>query len=163
MNYTRPSTRTTHFAKANHKDHGTTFKSSQNVRHWLVLRALDAHRAGEYVSDSKEMEHAFGLVVDGVRSGKIKLAYKPPTLLTFALPGREDPMHLQAMVYWCTQMNCSLEILADAHCSLGSKAPLKDLFEIIARLKREHFANLRWKKTVLKETMTPATVPMPLL
>lgn len=65
------------------------------------------------------------------------------------------------MVYWCAKIRCSLEVLAEAHSSLGNNAPLKDVFETIGRFKRKEPANRFWDKTMATETITPATMPAP--
>ena len=161
MNYTAKLNTSTVFTKVDNRDCGT-FHTSQNVRYWRVLRALETSAAGDYVTDARELADAFELVLKGVRDGRIKLSYSPASLLVFDIPPRHDPLYLQAMVFWCAKMRCSLEVLVDAHSTLGNSAPVKDLFMIVSRSRREQLNPHLWEKTLVRDTFTPATVPVPL-
>ncbi|MDO9402604.1 MAG: hypothetical protein Q7T87_01080 [Polaromonas sp.] len=136
----------------------SSFRCSDIVRYWLVLCALDNHRAGDYVSNARHLEAVFALIIDGVRTGRITLDFRPESFVAFHLPARHDPQYIQALVYWCAKMKCPFEIMVVAHSQLGNHASLRRLFSVVGRLHRE-LTGIQSDKVMLRRDPYPPTIP----
>lgn len=81
------------------------YSKSELVREFLVLHAF----SGSRLSQVDRLEHAVAIAFDkvcrGIKQGLIELDYVPCESDRMNIPAIEHPHHMQALLYWCAQLD----------------------------------------------------------
>ncbi|MFC6282950.1 MULTISPECIES: hypothetical protein [Polaromonas] len=113
------------------------YSKSELVREFLVLHAF----SGSRLSQVDRLEHAVAIAFDkvcrGIKQGLIELDYVPCESDRMNIPAIEHPHHMQALLYWCAQLGCTLHVLVDAYSTLGSTPSVESIRAKVWQLWRE--------------------------
>ncbi|MDO9402578.1 MAG: hypothetical protein Q7T87_00945 [Polaromonas sp.] len=137
------------------------YSKSQDVRDWLVHTAL----AGNNIPLTPDLHAshaaAFRRAREGVRKGLIELDYAPADEQVVDVPPINHPHHMQAMLYWCVRLDCTLELMSEAYAQLGRGMAFDQVAVTVRRLEAEESKNQRgWLRTRGRTISPAATMPM---
>ncbi|MDO9405564.1 MAG: hypothetical protein Q7T87_16140 [Polaromonas sp.] len=137
------------------------FSSSQAVREWLVYQALASGNKPLPPSLRVMGPGAFERVCMLLRKGLLELDYKPDHLQIVHVPPINDPLYMQAMLYWSVRLKCTLPLLAEGYAQLGKYASFDQVQLKVRELQEEEKASKRWMRTDGHTHGAAATLPMP--
>ncbi len=101
-------------------DEAQAYGASEAVRELLVLLALSNSPLEKPAELEQATAMAFTNVCHDMKHGLVLLDYQPLDPQTLDIPPIAHPQHMQALLYWSCQLDCTLSGLAEAHAQLGS-------------------------------------------
>jgi hypothetical protein len=137
------------------------YVNSDAVRQWLVLMALSGKNNSPMTEDLSMGEAlAFNNVCAGVQSGQIELDYAPANGQTLDIPRMDHPLYMQALLYWSTQLRCTVQVLAETHATLGSLPSLEQACTAVRQIEREAVITRSWRNSSKRRRSGGETIPM---
>ncbi|RYX91124.1 MAG: hypothetical protein EOO28_27040 [Comamonadaceae bacterium] len=143
------------------------YSRSQYVRDWLVYTALAGNNMPLTAHLRASQSGAFERVCNGVRRGTITLDYAPANDAIVEMPPINHPHHMQAMLYWCVRIDCSMSVLSEAYAQLGRSASLDQIRQVSKRVRQEEErerarkqSDKGWMRTQGHSNGAAATMPM---
>lgn len=135
------------------------FTTSEQVREYLVLKALDS--ASAMPADlSRAHDAAFAAVCDAIRAGKILIDYQPEASGCVDMPAVDHPHYMQAVLYWCAEFGCMPGKLVEAHARLGQFASRGLLVDMLGRIDVEETQQSTNFNSTFSWRDAPRTIPM---
>ncbi|RYX92053.1 MAG: hypothetical protein EOO28_23580 [Comamonadaceae bacterium] len=135
------------------------FTTSEQVREYLVLKALDS--ASAIPADlSRAHDAAFAAVCDGIRAGKIIIDYQPEASGCVDMPAVDHPHYMQAVLYWCAELGCMPGKLVEAHARLGQFASRGLLVDMLGRIEVEEAQQSTNFNSTFSWRDAPRTIPL---
>ena len=140
------------------------YSRSGAVRDWLVYTALVGNNMPLTANMRASQEDAFARVFEGVRRGAITLDYSPAEDAVVDIPPINHPHYMQAMLYWCVRLDCTISVLSEAYAQLGRAAPVQHLRMTTRRVRIEEEKTRKidngWQRTQGHSNGPAATLPM---
>ena len=137
------------------------YSRSQDVRDWLVHTALAANNIPLTPALRASHATAFKRVCESVRQGRVKLDYEPLHDEVVDIPPINHAHHMQAMLYWCVRLDCTLALLSEAYAQLGRGVALSQVAATVKRLDDEESPAVKgWLRTLGRSISPAATIPM---
>jgi hypothetical protein len=134
------------------------YTRSEAVRQLLTLVALTNDNAKAHPDMHVAMRGAFDNVMEGLRTGHLVLDYLPGAGAKVEIPPVSDPHYMQALLYWCSRLQCTLPRLVEAYARLGSQPSVEAMWATLRRIEQEDAV----AETALASTRMPAnTRPSP--
>ena len=132
----------------------SSFSESDSVKEWQLMLAASASATPGNTPTPRQIADAFDRVAYGVRHGLISIDYVPADAVSMDIPHVGHPHYMQAMVYWCVRLDCTLTVLCEAHARLGRSPSITNAQSAVQRVAHEETPVAR------QRSATPATVPM---
>lgn len=137
----------------------TRFSEHEDVRKLLVLRALASHAPHFAPRMDDELKQAMHRVVKAVREHRVSFDFRPTSPSRLNFPPLEDPLFMQALIYWCVRLDCGIEELVEAQARLGA-TPLVTQVEAALQVIRIEWEPTDGAKVDSRALGTVRTVPM---
>jgi hypothetical protein len=118
-------------------DEAQAYGASEAVRELLVLLALSNSQLEKPAELEQATAMAFGNVCHDMKHGLVLLDYQPLDPQTLDIPPTDHPQHMQALLYWSCQLDCTLSGLAEAHAQLGSHPRVSAVRAVMQRMVSE--------------------------
>lgn len=114
------------------------YTRSEAVRDLLALDQLEKSNASIGTDERMAMRDAFSKVMDGLRSGQLTLDYQPPEDgRTVDVPAASHEHYMQALLYWCSRLKCTIPRLVDAYSRLGARPTVEAMWAMVRRIEQE--------------------------
>lgn len=114
------------------------YSRSEAVRDLLAMAELAKNDAAMGTEERMAMRDAFGKVMDGLRSGRLTLDYQPAADgTTIDIPAVSHEHYMQALLYWCSRLKCTIPRLVDAYARLGARPTVEAMWAMVRRIEQE--------------------------
>lgn len=136
------------------------FRNSASVREALVLLALASSNVAMPADLQRALPLALEKVSQGVRSGMICLDYIPADARVVDIPVVSHPHYMQALMFWASRLDCTLERLVEAHARLGASPSIVNVSMVLAQIEREDAAPGTHFGSTMSAYQGQATMPV---
>ncbi len=114
------------------------FNDSDDVDKYLDLTESQKQRVIPSESDERERDMLFAKIIRDIRKRHIKLSFKPETVTIVTIPPEDDPMHLQALFFWCAYFDEEIPRILEAYTLLGPDADAEAMRRAIDKITFEN-------------------------
>ena len=120
--------------------------------------------ASSNVAMPADLQRALPLALEkvsqGVRSGMICLDYIPADARVVDIPVVSHPHYMQALMFWASRLDCTLERLVEAHARLGASPSIVNVSMVLAQIEREDAAPGTHFGSTMSAYQGQATMPV---